>query len=142
MPIATSRSASFSPKRPIPIPLRNVKPTRPASGESPNRTAPVAPVKPTCDSAWPAKVWPRSTRKKPTVPARIAATPDAAKAVRMKSYSNMDVVVIVRGSNRVMVVAMRVALDVDVARHDVVAVLDAHDLDFRLVEARKHRRGD
>ena len=51
------------------IPATRVKPTRPPSGESPNSTAPVAPVKPTCESAWPAKVWPRSTRKNPTIPA-------------------------------------------------------------------------
>ena len=40
------------------------------------------------------------------------------------------------------VVAMRLALDVDVARHDEIAVLDAHDLDLRPVEARQHRPGD
>ena len=85
MPIATSRSASFSPNRPIPTPVTKVKPTSPAKGERPIRIAPVAPVKPTCESAWPAKVWPRRTRKKPTAPASTAAIPAAAKAVRMKS---------------------------------------------------------
>ena len=115
MPIATSRSASFSPNSPMPIPATKVKPTRPASGDRPNRIAPVAPVKPTCDSAWPANVCPRSTRKNPTVPASTAAMPEATKAVRMKSYSSMGVVGMV-------IVAMRVALDVDVARHDVIAI--------------------
>src|SRR5271157_1111305 len=87
-------------------------------------------VKPTCERAWPANVCPRSTRKKPTVPARIAAIPEAAKAVRMKSYSNTGVVV-----------AMRVALDVDifVEREHEIAALGAHDLDLRSIEARQHR---
>src|SRR5277367_4577496 len=134
MPIATSRSASFSPNSPMPIPLMKVKPTKPASGDRPNRTAPVAPVKPTCDSAWPANVCPRSTRKKPTVPASTAAMPEATKAVRMKSYSSMAVGMVI--------VAMRVALDVDVARHDVIAISDAHDFDLRAVETRQHRSGD
>ena len=39
-------------------------------------------------------------------------------------------------------VPMRVALDVDVAGHDEKAVLDAHHLDLRAVEARQHRAGD
>ena len=39
-------------------------------------------------------------------------------------------------------VTVRVALDVDVAGHDEEAVLDAHHLDLRAVEARKHRSGD
>ena len=142
MPIATSRSASFSPNSPMPIPLTKVKPTKPASGDRPNRTAPVAPVKPTCDNAWPAKVCPRSTRKNPTVPASTAAMPEATKAVRMKSYSSMRVVVIVRMAVRMVIVAMRVALDVDVARHDEIAIPDAHDLDRRSIEARQHRPGD
>src|SRR5271167_4031965 len=120
MPIATSRSASFSPNSPMPIPLRTVKPT--------------------CESAWPAKVCPRSTRKKPTVPARIAAMPDATKAVRMKSYSSMGVV-IVRMASPMVIVAVRVALDVDVAGHDEIAVLDVDDLDVRPIEARQHRAG-
>src|SRR5271170_8254444 len=71
-------------------PAITVKPTNPASGERPKRTAPVAPVKPTWESAWPAKVWPRRTRKKPTKPARMATIPAAMKAVRMKSYSNIS----------------------------------------------------
>src|SRR5271157_4568106 len=138
MPIATSRCASFSPKSPIPTPATRVKPASPANGERPNNTAPVAPVKPTWESAWPAKVCPRSTRKKPTVPARIAAIPEAAKAVRMKSYSNMGVVVIVRRP-MVMVVAMRLAFDVDVARHHEIAVFDVDDFDVGAVKARQHR---
>src|SRR5271157_4339390 len=138
MPIATSRWASLSPNSPIPTPVRNVKPTRPANGDRPNSTAPVAPANPACESAWPAKVCPRSTRKKPTVPARTAATPEAAKAVRMKSYSNMGVVVIVRRP-MVMVVAMRLAFDVDVARHHEIAVFDVDDFDVGAVKARQHR---
>ena len=39
-------------------------------------------------------------------------------------------------------VAMRVALDVDVAGHDEKAPLDAHHFDLRAIEARKHRAGD
>ncbi len=40
------------------------------------------------------------------------------------------------------IVAMRVALDVDVAGHHEIAILDAHDLDRRAVETRQHRSGD
>ena len=39
------------------------------------------------------------------------------------------------------VVAVRLALDVDVAGHDEIAVPDPHDLDLRAVEARQHRAG-
>ena len=42
----------------------------------------------------------------------------------------------------VVIVAMRVALDVDVARHDVIAIPDAHDFDLSAIEARQHRSGD
>ena len=63
MPIATSRPASRSASSPMPTPAATVIPTRPHNGDTPTSTAPVAPVKPTCDRAWPAKVWPRSTRK-------------------------------------------------------------------------------
>src|SRR5271157_5753025 len=136
MPIATSRWASLSPNSPIPTPVRNVKPTRPANGDRPNSTAPVAPANPACESAWPAKVCPRSTRKNPTVPASTAATPEAAKAERMKSYSSMGVVAIVG-----MVVAVRLALDLHVAGHDEIALPDPYDLDLRAVEARQHRAG-
>src|SRR6202162_3114706 len=131
MPIATSRSASFSPNSPMPMPLTKGKPTKPASGDRPNRTTPVAQVKPTCDSAWPGNVCPRSTRKNPTVPASTAASPEATKAVRMKSYSSMAVGMVI--------VAMRVALDVDVAGHHEIAILDAHHFDRRAIEARQHR---
>src|SRR5271154_2742040 len=125
----------------MPTPTRAVKPTRPANGDRPNSTAPVAPVKPACESAWPAKVCPRSTRKNPTVPASTAATPEAAKAVRMKSYSSMGAVAVVRVSVMV-VVAMRFALDVHLARHHEIAVLDVDDLDISPVEARQHWSGD
>src|SRR5208282_860988 len=136
-----SRSASFSPNRPMATPVTRVKPTSPANGERPKRIAPVAPVKPTWESAWPAKVWPRSTRKKPTVPASTAAMPEATNAVRMKSYSNMGAVVIVRLAEGI-VVAMGVALDVDVARHHEIAVPDANDFDRRAIEPRQHRPCD
>ena len=66
-------------------PAISVKPTSPQRGDRPIRIAPVAPVKPTCDSAWPAKVWLRRTRKYPTRPDRSATMPLAMKAVRMKS---------------------------------------------------------
>ena len=39
-------------------------------------------------------------------------------------------------------VPVRFALDVDVAGHDEEAVLDAHHLDLRAVEARQHGSGD
>src|SRR6516164_8704781 len=121
----------------MPTPVRNVKPTRPASGEKPNRIAPVAPVKPTCDSAWPANVCPRSTRKNPTVPASTAAMPEAANAVRMKSYSSM-------GAMGVIFVAMRLTLDFDafVGRHHEIAVPGANDFDPGAIEARQHRPVD
>ena len=41
-----------------------------------------------------------------------------------------------------LLVPMRVALDVDAARHDEDAVLDAHHLDLGAVEPRQHRAGD
>ena len=41
----------------------------------------------------------------------------------------------------VVIVAVRVALDVDAARHDEIAVLDVDDLDLRPIEARQHRTG-
>src|SRR5271166_3376172 len=125
----------------MPTPTKVVKPTRPASGEKPNSTAPVAPVKPAFERAWPANVFPRSTRKKPTVPARTAAIPEAAKAVRMKSYSNMGAVAIVRMVVG-LVVAMRLTLDVDVARHDEIAVSDMDDFDVRAIQPRQHGPGD
>ena len=39
-------------------------------------------------------------------------------------------------------VPVRVALDIDVARHDKEAVLDAHHFDFGAIQARQHRSGD
>src|SRR5271170_8223712 len=41
-----------------------------------------------------------------------------------------------------LLVAMRLALDVDAADHDEEAILDAHDFDLRTVEPREHRAGD
>ena len=46
---------------PIAAPAASVAADSPHSGGRPISTAPVAPVKPTWDSAWPANVWPRST---------------------------------------------------------------------------------
>ena len=46
-----------------------------------------------------------------------------------------------RGNGRELVVAVGLALDVDVAGHDEVAVPDPYDLDLRAVEARQHRAG-
>ena len=83
--MATSRLLSRSLKSPITTPAASVKPTRPHSGASPISPAPVAPAKPICDSAWPAKVCPRITRKKPTSPDTTATMPAAAKALVMNS---------------------------------------------------------
>ncbi len=69
----------------MPTPPATVTSTRPQSGEAPTSTAPVAPVNPTCASACPAKVCPRSTRKYPTSPDTTATMAAAAKAFRMKS---------------------------------------------------------
>ena len=69
----------------MPIPAATVRAIMPQSGDMPIRPAAVAPAKPTWESAWPAKVCPRPTRKTPTIPATTATTPLAAKAVRMKS---------------------------------------------------------
>src|SRR5271155_5309212 len=74
----------------------------------------------------------------------MAARPEATKAVRMKSYSNMLVAATVRMGVPVLVafVAMRLALDLDAARHHEVAVPDAHHLDLRAIEPREHGPGD
>ena len=99
-------------------------------------------MKPAWDSAWPAKVWPRSTRKNPTVPARIAAIARSgegrAHEIIFKHGAAMMSAV------GMMIVTMRVALDLDavVGRHHEKAVLDANDFDRRPIEARQHRPGD
>ena len=49
--MATSRSLSFSPRKPMPIPATSVIASMPAKGERPNSAAPVAPAKPTWLSA-------------------------------------------------------------------------------------------
>ena len=128
MPMATSRPLSFSPSMPIAKPLSTVKPMRPHNGETPTSTAPVAPVNPTCERACPANVWPRMTRKKPTTPDSTATTPDAAKAVRMKSYSNMTDPAVLRRCvtvTGVIVVTVIVPLDVEFTGHNENAATDA-----------------
>ena len=84
-PMATSRLLMRSLIRPMTMPAASEKPISPQIGARPISPAPVAPAKPTCDSAWPAKVCPRITRKKPTSPATTATMPAAAKALRMNS---------------------------------------------------------
>jgi hypothetical protein len=42
----------------------------------------------------------------------------------------------------VIIVAMRVTLDVDVASHDVIAIPDAYDFDLSAIETRQHWSGD
>ena len=98
---------------------------------------PVAPAKPTCDNAWPAKARLRSTRKYPTAPATTATTPPAANAVRMKSYSSIALTCsleIVRMHGPI-VVAVLVAFQVVAAGHDEDAALEADDVDLGSVEA-------
>src|SRR4029077_12844454 len=114
----------------MPIPASNVRATSPQSGATPNSTAPVAPAKPTCDSAWPAKVCARSTRKNPTSPQTTATTPAAANAFCMKSYVNMMLAA---------VVLVSIALHIITTRHDEDAAVHPHHLDLGTVEARQHR---
>src|SRR6202034_4887527 len=97
-----------------------VKPTSPHTDATPIKTAPVAPAKPIWDSAWPANVCPRSTRKYPTNPDTTAATPAAAKAFRMKSYSSMVMMAVRVAMVMVMAVVVRMigAFDVAAARQD------------------------
>src|SRR5208282_6445985 len=124
MPTAVSRPRTRSPSRPITIPAASVKASSPQKGGSPMSTEPVAPAKPTWDSACPANARLRITRKNPTAPATTATTPPAANAVRMKSYSN--------------IVEMSMGLDRAMSRHDEDAVLHAEDFDRRAVEPGKH----
>src|SRR5579875_2872551 len=124
MPTATSRPRSFSPRRPIAAAPSRLKATRPQSGLIPTSAAPVAPAKPTWESAWPAKLRLRSTRKTPTVPATMATMAPAAKAVRMKSKSS--------------IVAMRLRLDLALGRDDENATLEPEDLDRHAIEPREH----
>src|ERR1700722_15190298 len=133
MPIATSRWCSRSPSSPMPIPARSVRATSPHSGAIPNSTAPVAPAKPTCDSAWPAKVCARSTRKNPTRPQTTATIPAAANGFCMKSYVNMVLA---------MVGLVRIALHVVATGHDEDAAVHMHHLDFGTIETRQHRSAD
>ncbi len=61
--MATSRLLMRSLSNPIAMPAASVKPISPQSGAKPISTAPVAPANPICESAWPAKVCARITRK-------------------------------------------------------------------------------
>src|SRR5580692_5029158 len=106
----------------MPTPAASVMTIRPQSGETPISTAPVAPAKPTCDSAWPAKVWARSTRKNPTRPQTTDTTPAAANAFCMKSYVNMVLAV---------VMLVSIALDVLAARHHEDPAVQPHHVDLR-----------
>src|SRR5690348_4183550 len=113
----------------MPTPPAIVKMSKPQNGATPKSTAPVAPAKPTWESAWPAKARLRSTRKYPTAPATIATTVPAAKAVRMKSYSS--------------IVAMRLCLDgAAMGRHHHDPSVEAQHLDRRVIEPRQHLARD
>src|SRR5215471_21064992 len=101
----------------MPTPAASVMPTRPHNGDTPISTAPVAPAKPTCDSACPAKVCARSTRKKPVSPHTTDTIAAAAKAFCMKSYVNMVLAVIV---------LVGVVLHVVAARHHEDAAVRPH----------------
>src|SRR4029079_12334771 len=129
--MATSRLASRSPRSPIPRPAATVSRTSPASGDTPIKTAPVAPVKPTWASAWPSKVCPRRTRKYPTHPATMATMAEAMKAIRMKSYCSM-----------IVLVAVGIALDLVVTRKHENSSTQVHDADRRSIKLREHGAGD
>src|SRR5512144_1628144 len=124
MPTATSRPRSRSPSKPIAIPATSVKASKTHNGLVQMSTEPVAPAKPTCDSAWPANVILRRTRKNPTAPAITAASPPAMNAVRMKSYSN--------------IVAMSVGFHRSMCGDNEQAAVDAQYVDRRPVELREH----
>src|SRR5579884_3303351 len=78
------------------------------------------------------------------MPATIATTLAAAKALRMKSYSNMARMRPSRSRpvGRGGLVPVFVALDVTTARHDEDPALEAHDLDLGSVQPRQDRAGD
>src|SRR5690348_11487903 len=116
----------------MPMPAASVSAISPHNGDTPIRIAPVAPSNPTCESAWPAKLCARSTRKKPTRPQTTATMPAAANALCMKSYVNMA---------PVMVMLMRVAFQVVAARHDEDAPVHAQHVDVGAVETGQHRSG-
>src|SRR5512146_1156934 len=126
MPTATSRPRSRSPSIPIAIAAASVKASSPHRGLAPMSTAPVAPAKPTCDSACPAKVRFRSTRKKPTAPAQTATPLPARNALRMNSYSSI----------------VAVDLDQTEPRNDDDPVVHAQHVDGRAVEPGEHLAGD
>ena len=109
----------------MPMPAASVSTTKPHRGERPTSTAPVAPAKPTWDSAWPANVCARSTRKNPTRPHTTATMPAARNAFCMKSYVNMASTVFV---------LMRVAFDIVSARHHEDAAVQVDDINRRAIE--------
>src|SRR5438034_498964 len=110
------------------IPAPSVKARRPHSAPMPRRIAPAAPAKPTCDSACPAKIRFRSTRKNPTAPPTIATALPAMKALRMNSYSS--------------IVAMGFGFDHTLSGNDNDAVLYAQYIDGCSVEPGEHFRRD
>ena len=101
-------------------------------------TAPVAPVKPTCESAWPAKVCAAQHQEIARAPGQIATIEAAQNALRMKSYSNIAPVPAMLVPMPGM--AVLVALDLVAARHHEHAAVDAHHLDLGAIQARQRRR--
>src|SRR5438046_3009997 len=110
------------------IPAASVKARRPHSALMPRSIAPAAPAKPTCDSAWLAKIRLRSTRKNPTAPPTIATALPATKALRMNSYSS--------------IVTMGFGFDQTLSGNDNDAVFYAQYVDGCSIESREHFRRD
>src|SRR5271155_3918720 len=76
------------------------------------------------------------------MPATIATTDAAAKALRMNSYSSIAQLV---GSGLVrirMIVLMGVTLHIVAAGHDEYPVLEAHDVDLGSIKLRQHGSGN
>ena len=86
-PIATSRPASFA-ERAHPDAGREREADHPQIGEMPSSTAPVAPVKLDVRQRMAGEGLP-AQQEVADVPASTATIPDAAKALIMKSYSNI-----------------------------------------------------
>src|SRR5277367_2095090 len=78
------------------------------------------------------------------MPATIATTVAAAKAFRMKSYSNIARVLLARGvlARPRIIVLVGVSLHVVAAGHDEDPVPEAHDVDLGTVKLRQHGSGD
>jgi len=89
---------------------------------------PVAPAKPMCDIAWPAKVRLRRIKKQPTAPETMATMPPAMKALRMKSYSS--------------IVTMGIRFEKAVCGEHDDAAIHAHHVDRRPIEPGKHIASD